>query len=438
MAESTQTTSQKIDKAAADMNETLHSAGKSVEAAVDKAQKTVKAELNNQTDHADHSHDAHGAEGGHDAHAAGHGHGPELGRYVTHPPEPPQFLQVYYKLEQKALIKEYVATHPGQPEPSVVEGWMEKDPVTGQLKAVEGRQPTLAQTLHIGRLDKPLPLVNYLPWENHVFLAIGAIVTLGVFTVLSSSLRGDRRQAIRRPSRGQVALEAIASGLDDLCKGVLGDANGRFYMPFVATMFCFILICNLMGMVPLMKPPTASIVITLSLALCTFMVVQATAWVRLGPLNYLHHLMGSPKDAIGWILSPLFLLLECISDFVAKPLSLALRLMGNMLGKEILFGAFLGMGIALVAAVSPALSHYIGFPLTFPFYALGLLLSTIQALVFSLLSVIYIMLVLPHDDHHDDDHGVGDHGHGDHAHTDHHHGHAAPVAKAPVHEALPA
>src|SRR5690606_24744318 len=114
---------------------------------------------------------------------------------------------------------------------------------------------------------------------------------------------------------------------------------------------------------------------------------------------------GSPKDAIGWFLSPLFLVLEMISDFLAKPLSLSLRLMGNILGKDILLGAFLGMGISLVGVISPELSGYFGIPLTIPFYFLGLLLSTIQALVFSLLTMIYITMVLPHDH--------------DHAHADH-------------------
>jgi F-type H+-transporting ATPase subunit a len=242
----------------------------------------------------------------------------------------------------------------------------------------------------------------------------------------TAGVRGDRRKALRSPSRPQMVAEMITGAFDDFCKGVLGEQNGRFYMPFIATLFMLILTLNLMGLVPAMKASTSNIIITFSLALCSFIVVQATAWIRLGPLTYLHHLAGSPKDAIGWGLSPLFLILECISDFIAKPASLSLRLMGNILGKDILLGAFLGMGLGLTGLVG--ITQF-GVPLTYPFYFLGLLLSTIQALVFSLLTMIYIMMVLPHDHDHHDDHG---HGHADHGHG--HHGHEE---KKPVHEAIP-
>jgi len=359
---------------------------------------------------------------GHDAHAGDY-HGPELGRYLVHPPEPPHILQMLYKFEQKALIRDYVSKHPGQEAPSVLENWLVKDE-QGEWKAVEGQAPTFFQTLHAGRLTKEVPLVGYAPWENHVFMGLSIAFLIGSMYVLTGSLRRDRLTAMKSPTRTQTVAELIIGGLDDFCKGVLGEKNGRFYLPYIGTMFLLILVSNLMGMVPLMKPPTSSLLVTFSLALCTFFVVQATAWVRLGPLTYMHHLMGSPKDLIGWALSPLFLLLELISDFVAKPLSLALRLFGNILGKDILFGVFLSLGILLVAAVSEPASHFVGIPLTIPFYALGLLLSTIQALVFSLLSCIYILMVLPHD--HDHEHG--DH-HDDHGHG---HGHHKAVVSEPV------
>lgn len=391
----------------------------------------------------DHSAEAHGAADAHAGHAeAGHAeahaheghdahghHGVELGRYIKHPPEPPHLIQILYKMEQKKLIKEYQAANPGAEAPSVIEEWLAKDPVTGELKPVEGKSPTLYQTLHAGTLQKPLPLIGYAPWENHVFFGLAAIILIAIFWFGTAPIRSNRRQAMKQPSRIQALIEMIVGGFDEFCKGVLGEQNGRFYMPFIATLFSVILINNFMGLIPIMRAPTSSLVITFSLALCSFIVVQSTAWIRLGPLTYVHHLMGSPKDAIGWLLSPLFLILECISDFVAKPMSLALRLMGNILGKDILLGAFLGMGIALTGLVSKSLGDVIGVPLTIPFYFLGILLSTIQALVFSLLTMIYIMMVLPHD--HDHDH---DHEHGAEAHHDH--GHAA-HPKRVVHEAVP-
>ncbi len=405
-------------------NKTAHDAAHGAESVAEDAAATVAGHAE-AAGHAVSEHVGTAAEHqGAEAHAGGGHHGLELGRHVVHPPEPPHLIQMWYVMEQEGLKKEYVKSHPGEA-PSTIENWLVKDE-KGEWKAVDGQGPTMAQALHYGRLEKPLPIVNYLPWENHVYLGLAIIVLLIIFYAATGSFRRDRREAMRKPSRGQIVIETVVGGMDEFCKGVLGHENGRKYMPFIGTLFCLILVSNFMGMIPGLKPPTASLIITGSLALCTFIVVQATAWVRLGPVSYLYHLMGQPKDIIGWCLSPLFLVLELISDFLAKPLSLSLRLFGNMLGKEILFGAFMGMGIALVSVFSEGLSHYVGLPLTVPFYALGILLSAIQALVFSLLSTIYIMMVLPHD--HDHEHGHDHHGEG---HGDHHHGHA------PVHEPVP-
>jgi F-type H+-transporting ATPase subunit a len=360
---------------------------------------------------------------------------PVAGRYIEHPPEPPHFIQMLYKGEQKALkkayleahpeVKEYLKSNPKAYEKFAVESWLRKNPETGKWEQVEGQKPTTLQILHAGTLKEPLPLIGYAPWENHVFFGIGGIFLIALFVYLTQGVRGDRRKALREPSRPQMVIEMIVGAFDDFCKGVLGEQNGRFYMPFIGTLFMLILTLNLMGLVPGMKASTASIVITFSLALCSFIVVQATAWIKLGPLTYLHHLAGSPKDAVGWVLAPLFLVLEGISDFVAKPLSLALRLMGNILGKDILLGAFLGMGISLTSLVG--ISQF-GVPLTYPFYFLGLLLSTIQALVFSLLTMIYVMMVLPHDHDHDHDHHGPEAGH---------HGHHGDSHAAAVHERVP-
>ncbi|MCC6546006.1 F0F1 ATP synthase subunit A [Candidatus Sumerlaeota bacterium] len=387
------------------------------------ASPTTPAELS-------HAEALQGDAAAHQGSEAHGGHGLVLGRHISHPPEPPHLIQIWYDMEQEGLIEQYMHDHPGGAKPEVIEQWLAVGE-HGELKAKDGERPTAAQALHYGRLDKPLPIVDYLPWENHVYLGLAMVLLIAIVLAATGSFRRDRRMAMRKPSRGQLFIESLVGGIDDFAKGVLGEENGRKYLPFLGTLFCVILVSNLMGLIPGLKPPTASLVITGSLALCTFIVVQATAWARLGPVSYLYHLMGQPKDLIGWCLAPLFLVLEVISDFLAKPLSLALRLFGNMLGKDILFGAFIGMGISFVSAVShllnaPDFGAYIGVPLTIPFYALGLLLSAVQALVFALLSTIYIMLVLPHDH----EHGHDDH-HG-HAHGDDHHGHVAPI-----HEPVP-
>jgi F-type H+-transporting ATPase subunit a len=306
----------------------------------------------------------------HDA-AAHHG-----GKHVDHPPEPPTMLGIWYE----------------------------------QTKPAPGATPTasqkLAENLMLGPLEHKLPIINYAPWDGHFFLLIACLLTVLMSVLSTRQFRSNRANAMREPSRGQIFIEWVVESMDKFVCGVLGPVHGRKYLPFIGTLFVLILISNLMGMVPLMKPPTASLVITLSLALCTFIVVQYTALTKLGPGKLFMHLCGDPKDAIGYVLAPLFFVLEVIG-VIAKPISLSLRLFGNMLGKDILLGAFTMMGIMLVAVVSKDLSHYVGAPLTIPFYFLGILLSAIQALVFSILSAIYILLMLPHEHHDHDDHGHG-------------------------------
>ena len=92
---------------------------------------------------------------------------------------------------------------------------------------------------------------------------------------------------------------------------------------------------------------------------------------------------------------PLLLPIHVVGE-IAKPASLALRLFGNITGEDILVAAFVGLGLMVLSGLhSP-----VGLPLNVPFILLGILLSTIQALVFTLLSTIYILLMLPHAEGH--------------------------------------
>ncbi|MDX2176170.1 MAG: F0F1 ATP synthase subunit A [Candidatus Sumerlaeia bacterium] len=327
----------------------------------------------------------------HDA-AAGHHDGvPTHGfKHVEHPPEPPTFIQLWVY-----SMKKDVADKPRE-----------------EFTATE----KLAENLYYGPLDHKMPIINYAPWDAHLFLLIAAAVTVGLGHLFGKQFRSAKASAMRRPDRGQVFLEMVVGGMYKFTEGILGKKHAKEYFPFVGTLFVFIFVCNFLGLVPLMKPPTASLVITFSIALCTFFYVQYTAAFKMGYGKYLHHLAGEPSfsNPISLVLAPLFFVLETIGT-LSKPVSLALRLFGNMLGKDILLGAFLGMGITLMSVVSHTLGEYVGVPLTFPFYFLGILLGAIQALVFTILSAIYILLVLPHEHHDDHGHGHDGQGHGTHA-----------------------
>ena len=119
---------------------------------------------------------------------------------------------------------------------------------------------------------------------------------------------------------------------------------------------------------PFMKSSTVSYRTTIALALCTFFYVQYVAITKLGVLGYLDHLAGEPRDVIGWCMVPLMLPMHIIQELLAKPLSLSLRLFGNVLGEDILIGTFVGMGIAVVGAIGLQ-AIPIGLPIQiFPFF----------------------------------------------------------------------
>jgi F-type H+-transporting ATPase subunit a len=218
-------------------------------------------------------------------------------------------------------------------------------------------------------------------WVNVIFAFMIAIF----FTIVATRVY-RKRQLIPGPL--QNFIEMLVEGMYNFIYTILGK-EAKKYTPFLGTLFFYILAMNWMGLVPLGHSPSTSINTTASLAILVFLYAQYTGMRRLGILGYLHHFAGSPRDVIGWCMVPLMFPMHIIGE-LAKPFSLALRLFGNITGEDVLIAVFVGLGI-MVLSFSP-----VGVPFQVPFILLGMLLSTIQALVFTLLSTIYILLMLPH------------------------------------------
>jgi len=222
-------------------------------------------------------------------------------------------------------------------------------------------------------------------WVNVIFaFAVGIFLSLVALRVYT------KREMI--PGKFQNAVEMMVEGMYNFIASILGEKEARVYVPYLGSLFFYILFMNWLGMIPFGHSPSTSLNITASLALMTFFYAQSVGVKRLGIGGYLHHLAGSPADVVSWCMVPLMFPLHIIGE-LAKPFSLALRLFGNITGEDTLVAVFVGLGIALLS-FSP-----VGLPLQLPFYFLGLLLSSIQALVFTLLSSIYILLMLPHEEH---------------------------------------
>ena len=244
----------------------------------------------------------------------------------------------------------------------------------------------------------PEPAAKFLTGIENIFFGTLVIVILSVIFFFAA------RDGQKVPGRLRAACEAVVEWLDGFVCSIIGP-QGRAYTPFLGTLFLYILTMNLIGLVPLMKSNTANSITlagpvqlpipttTISLALIVFVTVQAIGIRKQGIVGYLDHMAGTPRDVFGWVMAPLMFPIHIIGEF-AKPFSLTFRLFCNTMGGHVLVAVFIGMGVA---------SMFI--PFQAPFLMFEIATSTIQAFVFTLLSTVYIAMMLPHE--HAEEHGHG-------------------------------
>ena len=229
----------------------------------------------------------------------------------------------------------------------------------------------------------------------------------GIVFFLFSWIAMRNHTLVPRPL--QNALEWIVESMEEVTSGMLGKFNDR-YFPYIMAVFFYILTMNLLGIVPGMKSSTGVLDVTLALAVVTFLYVQWSGIRNLGPLGYLDHLAGSPRDVIGFAMLPIMIPVHVLGE-LAKPVSLSCRLFGNIFGEDTLVAVF----VTSAALCLKASLIVIGAPPLFGITALFMLLQTltsiVQALIFSLLTTVYLYMMLPHDAH-----GHGEAGH-EHAHA---------------------
>lgn len=227
----------------------------------------------------------------------------------------------------------------------------------------------------LARIFSGTAFANFLGiWENVVLSLIVVALVSFVFYLVS------RKMSVI-PGRFQVAMELMIEGIDEFVCSILG-ANGRKYLPFIGTLFIYILVSNLLGFIPFMKSPTSSLSMTFALSICVFLYVQYTAIKEMGARGYTDHLMGNPRGAIAIsVIMPLFMfVLHLMTEFI-RPVTLALRLRSNVFGDEMLLSVIAGLGIGWL-------------PLLFFSMLLSIVGAIMQAIVFSLLTTVYFALVL--------------------------------------------
>lgn len=218
---------------------------------------------------------------------------------------------------------------------------------------------------------------------HHIFAAALVVIVLMLLSLYARARVKDVEKALIPPSRfGVVAFfEIILDAVMGMMKGVIGPEYKR-YVPLIGTLALFILLSNLLGLIPGFVPPTDNLNTTLACALVVFVYFNFQG-LRVHGIHHILHLANPVGAWWGWFLAPLMLPLEVISLSV-RPISLSLRLAGNMIGDHKVLFAFAGLVPILV-------------PL--PFYALGLLVSVIQTAVFCILSTVYIAVHTAHEEH---------------------------------------
>jgi F-type H+-transporting ATPase subunit a len=182
------------------------------------------------------------------------------------------------------------------------------------------------------------------------------------------------RQVSLVPKGAQNVFELIIGGLEEFMVEVTGE-EGRAFFPFICTLFLYIALCNLIGLLPGFFSPTANINTTLSLALCTFLYTHYLG-VKYHGAKYIKHFLG-PIPA----LAPLFLPIEIIGHF-ARVLSLTLRLFGNIMGEDLVLAILLFLAGQFLAPL--------------PMMFLAVFTSVVQAFVFTLLSMMYFAGSMEH------------------------------------------
>ena len=211
-----------------------------------------------------------------------------------------------------------------------------------------------------------------------ITLLVVAFIIAGAIS-FSKGMRGQVKGLVPpRTMNFRNFFEYVTESVYGLVEGAMGEKNAARFFPLVGALWFFILFSNLFALIPGFNAPTDTLKTNVGIAILVFLATHYYGIKEHGVGNYLKHFMG-PFPA----LAPLMVPIELISHF-ARPLSLAVRLMGNMMADHKVVMSF----FALVPILVPI-----------PFLLLGLLVCLIQALVFCTLTAVYIGMAIEHEEH---------------------------------------
>ena len=216
------------------------------------------------------------------------------------------------------------------------------------------------------------------------FLWIGAVVTF-LFLFIGSRILKDR------PGAYQVIVEDLYGFGRNSLAGQMGE-DGRRFFPYTLTLFVFLLVLNLIGLIPDSYPVTASITFTLGLALLTFFISQYVGIRRNGVGGYISGFVP-PGLPLKIIFVPFMFFIEIISE-LSKPLTLAMRLYANVLAGHLLIFIFLSFILYFGTYMA-----VISVPMAIILFAFEIFVAVLQAYIFAILTQVYIEIALFRQEH---------------------------------------
>ena len=230
-------------------------------------------------------------------------------------------------------------------------------PVNALLLALLGEPSARYQQL-MGITDQGY----WLP--DHVIMTMFAVLLVAAILIPIS-----RRLSVTSPGKIQQMLELLVSGLEGLVEDVVGHGFGKRFLPFIGGLAVFIFTCNIFGLFFFVQPPTANPNTTFALSITAFLFYNVVGIRDNGLFKYSKHFMGPLP-----LLAPLMIPIEVISH-LARILSLALRLFGNIFGEHTATGIFFFL-----------------FPLILPWpmMGLGIFGALLQAFIFIMLTMSYL------------------------------------------------
>jgi len=215
---------------------------------------------------------------------------------------------------------------------------------------------------------------------SHVWAAV-LVLAFGLIGAISyrGAVAGGGEGAIVPPAKFGLRnlFEMFTDAVFSTAEGVMGEKNAKRFLPLIGTLAVFIFFSNVLALIPGFIPPTSMMKTNLALAATVFVLTHVFGVAEHG-LAYFKHFLGPIP-----VLAPLMLPIEMVSH-VARPVSLTLRLMGNIAADHKVVSAFF-VAVPLLVPV--------------PFLILGVLVAIVQTLVFCLLTMVYIQGAVAHEEH---------------------------------------